>query len=201
MWRSMSQVDPNLDLLERMERAVDKARDRLQRASAALDRAGVPYAVAGGNAVAAWVATVDESAVRNTRDVDILIDRANLDAAKAALAEAGFAYRHVASMDMFLDGPNAGARDAVHALSAGEKVREHYSDPAPATSESEVSPQGIRVLALPALVRMKLTSFSDKDRMHLRDLIDAGLLGREQREGMGSTLAERLDWLLEHPED
>ena len=32
-----------------------------------LDGAGVPYAVAGGNAVAEWVARVDEGAVRNTR--------------------------------------------------------------------------------------------------------------------------------------
>jgi hypothetical protein len=35
--------------------------------------------VAGGNAVAAWVATVDPSAVRNTQDVDILLRRADLD--------------------------------------------------------------------------------------------------------------------------
>ena len=58
--------------LDRMVRAVEKVRERLLRATAALEKAGVPYAVAGGNAVAVWVTRVDESAVRNTRDVDIL---------------------------------------------------------------------------------------------------------------------------------
>ncbi len=37
--------------LERMVRAVEKVRERLLRSTSALDQAGVPYAVAGGNAV------------------------------------------------------------------------------------------------------------------------------------------------------
>jgi hypothetical protein len=43
---------------ERMIGAVEKVRDRLLRASAALEKAGVPCAVAGGNAVAAWVSRI-----------------------------------------------------------------------------------------------------------------------------------------------
>src|SRR3954470_2984592 len=85
---------------ERMIRAVEKVRDRLRRAVAALEAAGVPYAVAGGNAVAAWVSRVEESAVRNTQDVDILIRRLDLEAAKQAMARSGFIYRHAASSDM-----------------------------------------------------------------------------------------------------
>ena len=88
------------DILDRMVRAVEKVRERLARATAALEKAGVPYAVAGGNAVAAWVATVDEAAVRNTQDVDILLRRADLDRAREALEKAGFTYRHAASIDM-----------------------------------------------------------------------------------------------------
>ena len=38
-----------------------KVRERLLRATAALNRAGVPYAVVGGNAVASWVATIDQA--------------------------------------------------------------------------------------------------------------------------------------------
>src|SRR3990172_6920507 len=90
--------------LERMERAVEKVRERLERATAALESAGVPYAVVGGNAVAAWVSRVDESAVRNSQDVDILLRRDDLDAAAAAMAKAGFVRRHAADIDMFLDG-------------------------------------------------------------------------------------------------
>src|SRR5437016_1887933 len=101
---------------ERMIRAVEKVRERLERATAALEKAGVPYAVIGGNAVAAWVARVDESAVRNTQDVDILLRRQDLEQAKTALAAAGFIYRHAARIDMFLDGPKAKARDAVHVI-------------------------------------------------------------------------------------
>src|SRR5436189_5687378 len=83
-------VGMNGDILDRMERAVAKVRDRLLRATTALNRAGVPYAVIGGHAVASWVATVDEGAVRNTRDVDLLIRRPDLPAVTAALESAGF---------------------------------------------------------------------------------------------------------------
>ena len=50
----MPQYD-GLLALERMERAVLKVRERLLRATSALETAGVPYAVVGGNAVAAWI--------------------------------------------------------------------------------------------------------------------------------------------------
>src|SRR5690349_8320433 len=89
--------------LERMVRAVERVRERLIRATAALDAAGVDYAVGGGNAVAAWVSRVDEAAVRNTQDVDILLRRADLDSATTALEAAEFLRRHVAGIDRFLD--------------------------------------------------------------------------------------------------
>lgn len=48
------------------------------------------YAMAGGNAVAAWVARVDRAAVRNTQDVDLLVRRSDLPAITTALESAGF---------------------------------------------------------------------------------------------------------------
>src|SRR5437763_12218074 len=93
--------------LDRMVRAVEKVKERLMRATAALEKAGIPYAVVGGHAVAAWVSRVDEAAVRNTQDVDILLRRSDLDAAEKALAPAGFIRRHVKSIDMCLDGSAA----------------------------------------------------------------------------------------------
>ena len=93
---------------------------RLRGAAATLENAGVAYVVAGGNAVAAWVATIDEAAIRNTQDVDIILRRQDLPAAIQAMEAAGFVHRHVAEIDMFLDGPNAKTRDAVHVLFAGE---------------------------------------------------------------------------------
>lgn len=184
---------------ERMIGAVEKVRQRLQRATAALEQAAIPYAVAGGNAVAAWVSRVDEAAVRNTQDVDILLRREDLDRAKDALAAVGFVYRHAASIDMFLDGSTAKARDAVHVVFANEKVRADYAFPAPDVDENDVS-GGTRVVTLDALVRMKLTSFRDKDRTHLRDFLDVGLLDASWLQRLPSALADRLQVLLDNPE-
>jgi hypothetical protein len=166
-------IDENL--MKRMVRAVERVRDRMHRAANALEGAGIPYAVIGGNAVAAHVGRVDESAVRNTPDVDILLRRTDLDAAKSALASAGFVYRHVKGIDMFLDGPKAKARDAVRIIFAGEKVRCVDVVPAPEIGDSESS-FSYRVVALGSLVKMKLTSLRDKDRTHLRDMIEVGLV-------------------------
>jgi hypothetical protein len=183
---------------ERMIRAVEKVRERLLRATAALEKAGVPYAVVGGNAVAAWVSAVDEAAVRNTQDVDLLLRRTDLEPATAALAQAGFTRRHVAGIDLFLDGPKAKARDAVRIVFAGEKVRPDYVLAAPDVSESEQAPF-FRVLNLEALVRMKLTSFRDKDRTHLRDLLEVGLIDATWCQRFPAELAARLQELVDNP--
>lgn len=190
-----------MTLLDRMVLAVERVRDRLLRASAALEAAGIPYAVAGGNAVAAWVATVDTSAVRNTQGVDILLRRSDLDAAARAFEAAGFVRRRVAGIEMFLDGPDAKARDAVHVLMAGEKVRPEYAAAAPDVGESE-KPGGaiIRVVSLDALVRMKLTSFRDKDRTHLRDMLEIGLIDAGWTSRFALELAARLQQLIDTPE-
>jgi hypothetical protein len=182
-----------------MIRAVEKVRERLMRATAALEAAGIPYAVAGGNAVAAWVSRVDEAAVRNTRDVDILIRRQDLERAKVAFAKAGFVYRHVKSIDRFLDGPEAKARDAVHIIFANEKVRSESISSSPSVHESEAD-ASFRVLSLDALVRMKLTSFRDKDRTHLRDLIDVGLVDQSWLDRLSGQLALRLKQVLDTPD-
>src|SRR5262249_5027095 len=187
------------DLLGRMVRAVEKVRERLHRAARALEEAQIPYAVIGGNAVAAWVATVDESAVRNTQDVDILLRRSDLEAGESALAKAGFVYRHVKGIDMFLDGPRAKARDAVHIIFAGERVRSEDPVPAPEVNESEVT-GSIQAVALEPLVRMKLTSFRDKDRTHLRDMIGVGWVDETWLPRLPAELAARLKELLDNPE-
>jgi hypothetical protein len=192
-------VVPGSFSLEAMERAVGKVYERLLRATAALEQAGVPYAVADGHAVAAWVARVDASATRNTRDVDILIRRADLEAVKGALEAAGFLYRHSAGMDLFLDGPEAKARDAVHIVFAGEKVRPHEALPNPDVSESEPADR-FRILSLPALVRVKLTAFRDKDRTHLRDMLEVGLVDAAWGERLPPELAARLQTLVDTPE-
>ncbi len=185
-------------LWQRMERAVEKVQQRLERTAAILEQAGIPYAVIGGNAVRAWVAQADEAAVRTTRDVDILLRRGDWPAAVAAMERAGFVYRHVKGIDMFLDGPGTKARDAVHVLFAGEKVRPDDPVPAPDVTESEAMGHQ-RTLTLDALVRMKLTAFRDKDRMHLRDMIDVELIDESWCARVPPELAARLKELLDNP--
>lgn len=185
--------------LDRMERAVEKVRDRLLRSTAALEAAGIPYAVIGGNAVMAWVEQVDEAAVRFTQDVDLVLRREDLDRACEALAKAGFVHRRSAGIEMFLDGPGAKARDAVHVIFAGEKVRPEYVSAAPDVAES-VSFKSFRVLALEEVVRMKLTSHRDKDKTHVRDMIGVGLVDATWPARFPPELAARLQHLLDTPD-
>ncbi len=187
------------DVLDRMVLAVELVKQRLQRATSALESAGIKYAVIGGNAVAAWVAQVDPAAARNTVDVDLLVERSDFEKVKAALASAGFVHRHAAGIDMFLDGPKGKPREAVHVVFAGEKVRKEYVAPAPAINEVG-RPQAFNVLSFDALVRMKLTSFRRKDQVHLQDMIDVGLLDYPYLDRLQPELAVRLKELLDHPE-
>ena len=186
-------------LWQRMERAVEKIRERLERATRALEQAAIPYAIIGGNAVRAWVAQADEAAVRTTRDVDILLRRSDWPAAQAAMESAGFIFRHARGIDMFLDGPEAKAREAVHVLFANEKVFPDDLVAAPDVSESE-NIQNHRTLTLEALVRMKLNSYRRKDQMHLLDMIDVGLLDATWCDRFPPSLAARLKELLDNPD-
>src|SRR5437868_5451010 len=117
----MSEAAVEFSGWERALMAAEKVKDRLRRATRALDAAGVQYAVAGGNAVAEWVARIDEDAVRNTRDVDLLVRRTDLSAVRVALEAAGFYYYRLMDVDMFIDGPQGKPSSAVHLLFAGER--------------------------------------------------------------------------------
>ena len=194
----MTEYD-GLMALDRLERAVEKVRDRLLRSTAALEAAGVPYAVIGGNAVMAWVEQADEAAVRFTQDVDLVLRRDDLERAKAALEKAGFVHRRAAGIEMFLDGPGAKARDAVHVIFSGEKVRPEYVAAVPDVAES-VSFKSYRVLSLEAVVRMKLTSNRRKDQVHLLDMLDVGLIDATWPARYPPELAARLQHLIDTPD-
>ena len=186
-------------LWQRIERAVENVKDRLRRVTRALKAANIPYAVVGGNAVQHWVSQVDESVVRNTRDVDIILNKPDLERAIPALEAAGFIYRQSGGITMFLDGPAAKARDAVHVVFAGQKVRDEYPEPVPKIDECAWIDEA-RTLPFESLVRMKLTSFRDKDRVHIRDLISIGLLDESWLERFSPELQSRLAALLNDPD-
>ncbi len=192
-------VGMSWDILDRMERAVAKVRERLLRATAALNQAGVPYAVVGGNAVASWVATVDEGAVRNTRDIDLLVRRSDLPAITAALEQAGFVKDELLDVVMFRDGMEGKPSEAVHLLFAHEKTRPDHLLPAPDIQTIDDS-ANFRVIILESLVAMKLMSNRDKDRTHLRDLIGVRLIDESWLAKLPPELAERLKQILDTPD-
>jgi hypothetical protein len=178
--------------------AAEKVKERLRRATRALDAAGVPYAVAGGNAVAEWVGRVDEDAVRNTKDVDILLRRADLPAAKVALESAGFYYYRLMDVDMFIDGPQGKPSSAVHLLFAGERLRATDEHSLPDLDESERAVE-FQVASLESVVRMKLMAWRDKDRTHLRDMIGVGLIDATWPSRFSPALGARLQQLFDDP--
>jgi hypothetical protein len=186
-------------LWARIEQAAENVKRRMRRVTEALNTVGVPYAVSGDFAVQHWVAQVDESVVRNTRDVDIILNRPDFPAAIAALEPIGFMYRHAASVSMFLDGPEAKARDAVHVVFAGEKVKSDYPEPVPGIQTYELMEQA-RTLPLESLVRMKLTSFRRKDQVHIQDMMSVGLIDDSWLERLSPELRARLQELLDDPE-
>lgn len=184
--------------MERVVRAVERVRERLERVADALNRAEIPYAIVGGNAVAFWVARVDEAAVRNTRDVDVMLNRGDLPAAQLVLEQAGFRYRHAAGVDMFLDGENGSAREAVHVVFAGELVRPGEPQANPKLGGEELFDE-FRVLPLKNLVEIKLTAYRRKDQVHLLDMIDLGIIDASWLPKLPDELAIRLQTLLDDP--
>jgi len=189
----------SVEVLDRMERAVAKVRERLLRATAALDQAGIPYAVVGGNAVGSWVATVDEGAVRNTRDVDLLVRRNDLPRITAALEHAGFVHGELLDVVMFRDGEEGKPSEAVRLLFAGEKTRPDHLLPAPEIQTTQDT-ANFRVIVLESLLTMKLMSNRRKDQVHIEDLIAVGLVDASWLAKLPAELAGRLKHILDTPE-
>ena len=135
---------------------------------------------------------IEPMAARLTRDIDVAIDRKDLDAIAEATRPFGFRYRHAAGVDMLVDAEEPKAHSAVHLVFVGEKVRKEYTEPVPAFSQPARYGNGISIISVADLVKMKLTSFRDKDRVHVRDMDGVGLITPEVEAGLSPALAERL---------
>lgn len=181
--------------------AMERVARRLQRVTTALNDAGVRYAVIGGNAVAVWVAKADPAATRTTVDVDILVDQGDVDRISEALVAIGFERHDLRRMMLFVDPEEPSKRSGVHLVWSGQKVRSSYAHPAPRVAEAVLDQQGFWVLDLPALVRMKLTSFRDIDRVHIADLLRVGMIDARVRASLPDDLLGRLDTVLASTDD
>jgi hypothetical protein len=186
------------ELWNRMERAVEKVNERLRRTVDILEKAQVPYAIVGGHAVRAWVAQVDEAAVRTTRDVDVLIRPTDFDKLRDAMTAAGFFHRETSGLHMFLEDPEGSARDAVHIVMTGEWIRPGDIDPNP-DIEPMTRTNDFRTITLEALVRMKLNSNRRKDQVHIIDMISVGLIDETWLDRYPESIRARLQELLLDP--
>jgi hypothetical protein len=162
----------------------------------ALSAAGIDYRVVGGLATYLYVEEAAPDAGRLTRDIDIVVKRKDLERIGEAVRPFGLEYRHVAGADMLIRAGEP-ARRAVHMVFTGEKVRPDYPEPVPEFG-SRYAVNGIRLIALADLVRMKLTSFRLKDQTHLKDLDEAGLITHEVEAALSPLLLERLASVREH---
>lgn len=180
-------------LFARMKRGVEKVEERMVKAAQVLGDAGIDYAVIGGNAVAAWVATKDESAVRNTRDVDVMMRQVDLPRAILAMESAGFVHRYSAGISMFLDEPGGKALDAVHVILQEESLGNPNLD-------RVVPLRGVKIMDLESLVRIKLAVWRRKDQVHVLDLISVGLIDSSLLPKLPPDLAKRPQELLDNPE-
>ncbi|MBI4579668.1 MAG: nucleotidyltransferase family protein [Planctomycetes bacterium] len=184
----------------RHERAVEKVHERMVRTARALEAAGIPYAVIGGNAVAAWVGSKDPGAIRNTKDVDILLQRPDLQQAAAAMSAAGFDLAEVSGVTMFLDREDPMPSRAVHIIFAGEKIKSTDPCPAPPVKVGIRTPDDVNAIGLPELLVLKLIPFRDIDRVHIRDMIHVGLIDDALAGRIPPELRPRLEEIRANPD-
>jgi hypothetical protein len=143
----------------------------VRKAAAMLTAEDIPYEVVGGMAVAAHLDRADRDEVMLTRDVDIMIHRSDLERVQAAAA------RH------------------------GLPTRVHFicDDTYPPAAGERINLYGCEVAVAPAvdLVRMKLSSYKDDDRVHVRALDAVGLITPDVERTLPAALQSRLQHIRE----
>ena len=169
----------------------------LQKITHSLTAANVPYEVIGGLAVLIHVERADPTHSVLTRDVDIMIRRSDVAQVIAVAESQGFKFRHVAGVDMLLYGGKA--LNAIHLRFAEEKVKPSQAIPNPALSPERMKLQGEEVCVMPVadLVRMKLSAYRLKDRVHIQSLDAAGLITAEIERQLPEPLRARLQRVRE----
>jgi hypothetical protein len=171
----------------------------VQKLSAPLEQAGVPHEIVGGLAVFLHVENADSTHSSLTRDIDVMIRRDDLSRVVAIAEAHGFRFRHSAGLDMLLYGEADTARNAVHLLFAGEKVKASQLESHPDIQPVRAGLHGQDFWVIPVLdlVRMKLSSYRDKDRVHIRGMDAAGLITGEVEHGLSAELRTRLRHIRE----
>jgi hypothetical protein len=169
--------------------------DDLERIVTVLREANVPFEVVGGVAVNAHVLGVKRSRSFVTRDIDLLVQRRDLEQIINAAHPAGYVGKKITGGFMLIRNGQE-PEEAVHLLFVGEKPRSTHPLPNPAIDPEEKHlPQfgiSIPVARLGDLVQMKLNSFRPKDETHLETLDQCGLITPAIEAELPAVLKERL---------
>jgi hypothetical protein len=80
-----------------------------------------------------------------------------------------------------------------------EKVKADSLAPSPDVTEADAA-RPFRIIELEPLVRMKFTFYQLKDRVHVLDMIDVGLIDNTWPNRFPSELASRLQAMLDNPD-
>jgi hypothetical protein len=127
----------------------------LQKLSTALEQAGIPHELVGGLAVFLHVENADSTHSSLTRDIDVMIRRDDLPRVIAIAEEHGFRFRNSAGLDMLLYGETSSARNAVHLLFSGEKVKETQLEAHPRIRPVRAAIHGQDFLVIPVMDLVK----------------------------------------------
>lgn len=165
------------------DRHVAQLFDRVQQLHALLAENDIPYRIVGGLAVFIHVSERDPIRARLTPDIDAALQRSDLPRLMTLTEKIGLRHRNVAGVDILTDADQTKRRSVVHLILLDEQVL----DSLPALTQ-----EGIPLAPVADLVRMKLTSFRLKDRVHIQDLDGVGLITPEIESTLPAPLLDRL---------
>jgi hypothetical protein len=101
---------------------------------------------------------------------------------------------------MFLDRASPNPKHGVHLVWTNQTIKPGDVLPTPAISDRIELADGTFVVSLEWLVKMKLTAHRLHDKVHIRDMIDVGLIDASWLARLPPELAARLQHLLDTPD-
>jgi len=147
------------------EERLSRLNDIVQRFDRAMSEASIPYEVVGGLAVYYQVERAAPDTGRLTRDIDVLVHGHDVKRIATAAEGLGFVFHQAADQPMLVDAASPSAPKAIHLIVVPE--------PTP-----EIAPERLNsawIASVAHLLRMKLTSYRLRDRVHIQDMDNAGL--------------------------
>ena len=183
-------------MFERMFEAQRIVRDRQAAIVDLLLKREIPFALSGSNATFVWIESVDDSAVRQYRNIDFIIQRGDSGLVSSTLKEIDLTAEIQEDHILFLN--NQSIRYSDRAFFASERLlTQNATIP---SLEAVVVIHDVPVISLSELVKFQLERYKLDDKVDLRDLMDAKLVDATWTAKLPPELAARLQTILDTPE-